>query len=343
VSELSPNDEPGSIDEPVLDPDLRIVDAHYHVWPDTFSSITDHYGLASPSLLADTMERSGHNIVRGVHVTTAAEYDPDLPPALRPVAETRYLESEIAKLGRRGEHLISAMMGSASLQSGDAIQPLLDAHQAASPRFRGIRDDVAWDENPAVAHKSRPALLATPEALAAARHLADRDLSLEVWVYYSQLDDVVALAKAVPHLKMVLNHLGTPILDPNVVDNAAEVLSAWKASLRRLAEFETVTVKAGGLLMPSVVGRMWADRQPAATSEELAAWQRPVFETAIDAFSPSRTMFESNYPIDMVSGSYRTIWNSFKRIAAPYSPDEKADMFANTACRVYGIELEAAA
>ena len=35
----------------------------------------------------------------------------------------------------------------------------------------------------------------------------------------------------------------------------------------------------------------------------------------IDSFGPSRCMFESNFPVDKDSVSYRTLWNMFKRIA----------------------------
>jgi predicted TIM-barrel fold metal-dependent hydrolase len=49
-------------------------------------------------------------------------------------------------------------------------------------------------------------------------------------------------------------------------------------------------------------------------------------------------MFESNFPVDRVSLSYRTLWNGLKRIAAPYSEAEKELMFRGTAARVYGVE-----
>ena len=337
MSALPTSNDQDSCDEPVLDPELRIVDAHYHAWPDSCTAITDHYGFASPLTMLDAIERSGHNVVKGVHVTTGADYDENLPPLLKPVAETIYLEDEIARIGRRGEDLFAALIATADLQLGDGISPLLDAHQAASSRFRGIRDSIAWHASPAVAYKTSPGLLATSAALASARLLADRDLVLEVWIYYTQMEDVIALAKAVPHLKIVLNHLGTPILDPKVTDSTAEILAVWKSSLSRLAKFDNVSIKAGGLLMPAAVGRMWIDKGPRVTSEELAIWQGPVFETAIDLFSPSRTMFESNFPMDKLSAGYRTLWNSFKRIARRYTEDEKAEMFEHTACRTYDI------
>ena len=48
-------------------------------------------------------------------------------------------------------------------------------------------------------------------------------------------------------------------------------------------------------------------------------------------------MFESNFPIDKVSISYRTLWNAFKKIAAGCSTDDKAALFGGTASRVYRL------
>jgi predicted TIM-barrel fold metal-dependent hydrolase len=50
-------------------------------------------------------------------------------------------------------------------------------------------------------------------------------------------------------------------------------------------------------------------------------------------------MFESNFPVDKECVSYRTLWNTFKRIAAKkgLSDEEKASMFSGTACRVYRL------
>jgi predicted TIM-barrel fold metal-dependent hydrolase len=52
-------------------------------------------------------------------------------------------------------------------------------------------------------------------------------------------------------------------------------------------------------------------------------------------------MFESNFPVDMVSCSYNILWNSFKRLTAEYSMAEKAKLFHDTATRVYRLESEA--
>ncbi len=48
-------------------------------------------------------------------------------------------------------------------------------------------------------------------------------------------------------------------------------------------------------------------------------------------------MFESNFPPDSVSGSYRTVWNALKLTAAGCSAAEKSELFSGTARRIYGI------
>ena len=49
--------------------------------------------------------------------------------------------------------------------------------------------------------------------------------------------------------------------------------------------------------------------------------------------------FESNFPIDQPSCSYRTLWNGFKRIAAQASAEEKALLFRDNAVRFYRLDV----
>jgi predicted TIM-barrel fold metal-dependent hydrolase len=79
--------------------------------------------------------------------------------------------------------------------------------------------------------------------------------------------------------------------------------------------------------------------EPRASSAQLADEWRPYIETCIEAFGPTRCMFESNFPVDMGACTYATLWNAFKRIAAGASAEDKAHLFAGTATRVYRLEL----
>jgi len=66
----------------------------------------------------------------------------------------------------------------------------------------------------------------------------------------------------------------------------------------------------------------------------------PWYSHVIDCFGPSRCMFESNFPVDKDSVSYRTLWNMFKRVAARkgLTDSQKRDIFHDTAMRVYKLK-----
>ena len=74
------------------------------------------------------------------------------------------------------------------------------------------------------------------------------------------------------------------------------------------------------------------------SSQMLADAWRPYIETCIEAFGPARGMFESNFPVDKGSYSYRVFWNACKVLAKGASTAEKADLFCGTAKRFYQLD-----
>ena len=84
-------------------------------------------------------------------------------------------------------------------------------------------------------------------------------------------------------------------------------------------------------------GYGWHKQPAPPTSQDFVAAQGDWYRKAIDLFSPARCMFESNFPVDKVSLPYRTLWNAFKLIAAPYSEWEKDQMFHGAATAFYRL------
>ena len=54
-------------------------------------------------------------------------------------------------------------------------------------------------------------MLAEPMVHASARRLARRGMTLDLWRYFHQLDDMATLARACADLKVVLDHFAGPI------------------------------------------------------------------------------------------------------------------------------------
>ena len=81
------------------------------------------------------------------------------------------------------------------------------------------------------------------------------------------------------------------------------------------------------------------ERPEPPSSEMLANTWRPYIETCINAFGPSRCMFESNFPVDKGSYSYPVFWNACKLLAKGASDGEKADLFSGAAAKFYRLDV----
>jgi predicted TIM-barrel fold metal-dependent hydrolase len=236
----------------------------------------------------------------------------------------------------------AAIVGHANLNLGERVAPVLEALKAARPnRFRGIRHSVTWDPHPEVentaAHKIQGQLGREPFR-AGARMLARMGFSLEGWMYFPQLPELAAFAKAVPDLTIILNHIGGLLRVGPYANRDHEVLATWRRGIAAVAACPNVYVKLGGIGMPRT-GFDWHTRSTPIGSDKLAAAMAPFMTYCIEQFGPNRCMFESNFPVDKVSYSYNVMYNTFKRLSKGYSATERAAMFHDTAARVYRIAV----
>lgn len=321
--------------EPILEPELPIVDPHHHLW------IRPGWRYLLDDLLADT--NSGHNIVATVYVQARSMYRDTGPVEMRPVGETEFANGVAAMCasGICGKTRVCAgIVGQADLTLGSRVEPVLAALlRAGGDRFRGIRHITAWDADTSLnnpAYPAPPRLLADKTFREGFAVLSRLGLSFDAWLYHPQIDELANLARAFPDTRIVLNHVGGPIGTGAYSGKRNEVFPRWAASIRALALHQNVYIKVGGLGM-SINGFGLQEQVESPSSEMLAATCRPYVETCIEAFGTSRSMFESNFPVDKVSYSYPVFWNACKLIAKGASNAEKADLFAGTATRFYRL------
>lgn len=330
--------------ERAIDPDRPIIDSHQHIWTDRFPLYIDYFGEAAPDFLLNEVGRSGHNIRATVHMTIQAAYRDDLPSEMVPVAETEFLDDVATEVAARGADvplLAAAIVGGVDMLRGAEIAHVLDAHIAAAPtRFRGIRHPVAWHPSPLIPFKEQHAgILLEPAFVTACKCLAERGLTLDIFVFYNQLQEVVSLSRAVPGLTIVLDHLGGPITDPRFADEAAEIWRTWESGLRDVAACPNVVIKLGGMGMIPLAGDLWTSRLAPPTSAQHADWMRPYVDHALELFSPARAMFQSNFPTERPSAGYGIVWNSFKRLAKHSSEEDKSRLFFGTANEIYKLKI----
>jgi predicted TIM-barrel fold metal-dependent hydrolase len=322
--------------EPILEPGLPIVDPHHHLW----NAHGERYFL--PELLADT--GTGHDIRATIFVQCGEMYRTAGPEEEKSLGETEFVTG-IAAQSASGRHgptrACAGMIGMVDLTLGDRVTALLEKHVAiAGKRFCGIRNRTAWHPSPEIRSNlvtPPPGPLENPAFVVGARRLAAFGLPLDVWAYHTQLPHVETLARAVPELTVVVDHVGGPVGVGPFLGKRDEVFPVWKKQMQALAALPNVVVKVGGLTMQ--VSGFEFHRQPRPPgSEDLAAAWRPYVETCIEAFGATRCMFESNFPVDKGMCSYPVLWNALKRLATKAGADEKTALFSGTAMRVYRLD-----
>jgi predicted TIM-barrel fold metal-dependent hydrolase len=327
--------EPERPSESPIDPELPIVDPHHHL-----RDRPGHLYLL-PELLRDIVR--GHNIRATVVVECSAMFRADGPPELRPVGETEFVNG-IAAMSASGGYgpirVCAGIVGFADMRLGERVRPVLEAHVAAGGgRFRGVRNQVTWDEDDALKNVrglNAPQVLLDPQVARGVAALADYGLAFDVHLLFTQLPDLTALADKVPQTTIVLDHSGGPVHTGRYAGRREEVLAAWRSGLRALAQRPNVLLKIGGLGMETMGFKaVLADTRP--SSERIAALWRPYIETCVETFGPARCMFESNFPPDKKTCDYGILWNAFKRVAAQYSAAERAALFSGTATSAYRL------
>ncbi len=323
----------GKLSEDILEPDLPIVDPHHHLW--------DHPGnrYYLNELLGDL--DSGHNIVSTVFLQCFWAYRTSGPEEMKPVGETEFVASvadEAAKRGTRTK-VCAGIIGHVDFRIGDRVNEVLQAHAAAGGgRFRGIRQVTARHHRilASIATPPTHGLMAEPSFRRGFAWMDRHGLSFDAWLYHTQLDPLLDLARAFPGVPIVINHMGGPLGVGPYRGRGDVVFTAWRAGMKALAACPNVSVKLGGLAMV-VNGFDFHENLLPPSSGELAAAWRPWMEACIEDFGAQRCMFESNFPVDKGMCSYPVLWNAFKRIAAGASEAEKAALFHDTAARVYRL------
>lgn len=326
-------------DEPILEPDLPIIDSHIHL----FDLPNNRYMLED--YMADAT--AGHNIVASIYCETQVFSRKDGPEHLRPLGEVEFANG-IAAMAATGQYgpckVAHGIIGHANLGLGSQVAELLDRCMAAAPdRYRGVRHVAVEhpDDRPykfIMTYKPPRGVLDMPGFADGLAELEKRGLTFEAAVWDPTLPRLTELVDQFPNLTFILNHMGTAIGVDMSPAEKHEVFQRWRRDLHAIAQRPNVFCKTGGLGMP-FWGFGFETRSDPVGSVELAEAWRPCFEAAIEAFGTDRCLMESNFPPDGRSGGFVPLWNAYKILTRNASSDEKAALYAGNAARVYRLDI----
>ncbi|MGF7148824.1 putative TIM-barrel fold metal-dependent hydrolase [Sphingomonas zeicaulis] len=298
---------------------IPFVDAHIHLWDLAhirYSWLTGPFTNDGPNGSVEAIaidygvdayraDLERWNVVGAVHVDAGADAEHALD-------ESRWLEEVAAKHG-----LPTGLVAFAALDAPD-VDDLLAA-QAAHPRVRGIRHIVNWHPEPRRTYGPRD-LTQDAQWQAGYGKLGKHGLSFDLQCYPGQMPGLVPLIERHANVPVIVNHLGMPVLTD--ADGVAE----WRSGLTALAAIPHVSVKLSGL---GFIRRDWS-----------VETIRDFVLEAVDLFGVSRCMVASDAPTDKLFAPLDRYLEAYHAILADFSEDDRRDLFARNANRIYRLGLD---
>ncbi|WP_024506825.1 amidohydrolase family protein [Bradyrhizobium sp. ARR65] len=291
-----------------------IVDAHHHIWRQ--ADLPWLSGPMQPRIFGP------YEPIRRDY--TIQEYLGDL--AGSGVTRSVYVQTNWAKEGFEDEAAWvqrtadehgwpHAIVAYADVSASD-VRPQLD-RLARYPLVRGVRMQLHWHENPLYRFAARADLCADPVIQRNIARLADYGWSFDLQVFAPQMADAAALARACPNVTFILQHAGM------LEDLSPQGRAAWRTGMEQLGACPNVVSKLSGL------GTFIHRNDPAHVAD--------VVRQTVAMFGAERCVFGSNFPIEKLWTSYRSLIEAHLAAAATLSTDQRDAIFRTTATRVYGL------
>ena len=133
------------------------------------------------------------------------------------------------------------------------------------------------------------------------------------------LEHVPLIARCIPDLRIVIDHLGKPPI-------VTKKFEPWSSLLARAARMPNVFAKVTGLDIDDASN--W-------TAADIA----PYVDRALDLFGPERLMFGSDWPVANLRGGYNKVWRETNLALARLSSDERDRILGGTAIEFYRLPI----
>jgi L-fuconolactonase len=277
--------------------DFACIDAHQHLW---------RYLPPGPTWMADGMEVLRRDFLlddlRAV-TTDASVKGTIVVETERTIEETEWL-SQVAS----SVDLICGVVGWAPL-----TDPAIEFHLervASLPKMKAIRHPI-HDE-------ADDQFVLRDDFNQGVSALKQFDLGYDILIFEKHLPQTIQFVDHHPDQVFILDHIAKPRIRDRV-------LSPWKENITELARRPNVYCKISGMV----------------TEADWAIWSGaylyPYMEIVLEAFTPKRTMFGSDWPVVTLASSYRRWIDTVRGAVAQLSTTEKERILSGTAIEAYRI------
>jgi L-fuconolactonase len=217
-------------------------------------------------------------------------------------AETRYLLAEASR-----DQCVAGVVGWVDMAAHDARSRI--AVLAEDRRLKGIRPMI--HDIPEIDWMLRP------ELAPAFRALIDHDLAFDALVRPAHLTPLRRLVDRHPDLRVVIDHGAKPDVVGGQFDD-------WAVAMTGFASDTPVFCKLSGLVTES--GADWTENR-----------LRPYVDHLVDAFTPSRLLWGSDWPVVTLAASYDSWWSTANRLLAGLDQHGRDRIFGGSAAEFYRL------
>jgi L-fuconolactonase len=148
--------------------------------------------------------------------------------------------------------------------------------------------------------------------------LGEFGYTYDILIYTHQFPAAVELASKFPDQPFVLDHLGKPPIK-------AKEFKPWAEHIRSLAKNRNVSCKVSGMV----------------TEADWKSWKpddfKPYLDLLFETFGADRLMFGSDWPVCLLAGTYRQVFDLVASYTQKLKPLDKDKVFGLNALRFYGL------
>jgi L-fuconolactonase len=246
-----------------------VIDPHHHLYERI--STTGKVGVeAGDEYLCKELINDAKGVVPRLVATVYAEaksfYDFNAPKHLQSVGESARVQEEFEKLqdlkrkkkemdGSSQEEEI-CLIGQGIVcfidLTGDEkeIEEAIKEHLRVAKNVRGVRYNLAWDEDKGFLQAVKDPHISKAEAFRKGLKLLEKyNLSFDAFFYHPQLGDLLEIAQAFPNLKIILDHTGCPLRVRKYAESLDAVEANWRHGIEQLSKCPNVFLKVRDYLL----------------------------------------------------------------------------------------------
>lgn len=278
-----------------------IIDSHQHFWQRSLPPPFHYAWLEAPqnaAICRDFLPEDLRPLIRHAGVAKTIF-----------VQTQHHLEENRWALKLAEQHdFMAGVVGWVDLASPACEEQLLEFKD--HPKFVGLRH-VVQDE-------PDDDFIVRPDVLRGLAVLERHAVPFDLLFYVRHLHHARTLAERFPKLTLVLDHLAKPTIKQQRLDD-------WLDNFRAAARCPNVVCKLSGM----VTEADWTHWNPADV--------KPYVQEALQAFSPQRLLFGSDWPVCELAGSYQRVFEALLEALGPLHSSDRSAIFGGNAARVYRL------